>query len=177
MSRVFDSPGVLRLGEDALHAGIDVLASALAVAPPDVVIGVARGGTPLAHAFAARLRRPVVAVRASHNPSDAVRQQATGLVDVDVTAATDLAHGQRVLLCDDIYGTGVTLAAVSAALDALIVPRRIQTVTLCRNEGAATHPDLWLWDVRDWVVFPWEPPTTASQTRILPPQYRVRRKP
>lgn len=177
MARVFDSTRVLRLDEDTLHAGIEVLAATLAVAPPDVVIGVARGATRLAHALAARLGRPVVMVRASHNHDDVVRQQATGIVNLDVTAATDLDHGLRVLLCDDICGTGATLQAVSAALDALIAPRQIQTVTLCRNEGATEHPDLWLWDVRDWVVFPWEPTPPTNQTRALPPPCHARRRP
>jgi len=177
MPRVFDSTGVLHLDKATVQTGIEVLAEALVMAPPDVVIGVARGGTRLAHALATRLRRPHVVVRASHNRSDAVRQQATGLVNLDVTAATELDHGLRVLLCDDIYGTGATLAAVSAALDALIFPRQIQTVTLCRNEGATNHPDLWLWEVRHWVVFPWEPPPPASQTHPLPPPYYVRRRP
>lgn len=177
MPRVFDSTGVLHLDEDTVQTGIEVLAEALAAAPPDVVIGVARGGTRLAHALAARLCRPHLVVRASHNPGDAVRQQATGLVTLDVTAATNFDHGLRVLLCDDIYGTGATVRAVSAALDTLIVPRQIRTVTLCRNEGASDHPDLWLWEVRDWVIFPWEPPPPASQTRMLPPPYHVRRRP
>ncbi|MGH3807619.1 MAG: phosphoribosyltransferase [Pseudonocardiaceae bacterium] len=177
MPRVFDSTGVLRLDEDTVHAGMEVLAEALAAAPPDVVIGVARGGTRLAHALAAHLRRPQVVVRASHNHGEAIRQQATGIVDLALTTATDLDHGLRVLLCDDIYGTGATLAAVSAALDALIVPRQIQTVTLCRNEGATDHPDLWLWDVRDWVVFPWEPPAAATPTGTLPPRHHPRRRP
>ncbi|MGH3814365.1 MAG: phosphoribosyltransferase [Pseudonocardiaceae bacterium] len=177
MPRVFDSTGVLRLNEDTVHTGIQVLAEALAEAPPDVVIGVARGGTRLAHTLAAHLCRPLVMVRASHNHGEVVRQQATGIVTLDVTTATDLDHGLRVLLCDDIYGTGATLAAVSAALDALIVPRQIQTVTLCRNAGATDHPNLWLWDVRDWVVFPWEPPPATSQTRTLPPRHQARRRP
>jgi hypothetical protein len=112
MARVFDSAGVLRLDEDALRAGIEVLAATVAVAPPDLVIGVARGGIRLAHALAAHLGRPVVTVRASHNHDDAVRQQATGIVDLDVTAATDLDQGLRVLLCDDICGTGPSSPAV-----------------------------------------------------------------
>lgn len=177
MARVFDSTEVRRLGEDAVHAGIDVLAAILAAAPPDVVIGVARGGIRLAHGLATRLGRPVVMVRASHNHGEVVRQQATGIVNLDVTAAIDLDHGLRVLLCDDICGTGATLQAVSSALDALIAPRQIQTVTLCRNEGATDHPDLWLWDVRDWVVFPWEPPPPTNQTSTLPPPYHARRRP
>lgn len=177
MPRVFDSTGVLRLDEDTVRRGIEVLAEALVAAPPEVVIGIARGGTHLAHALAAHLRRPHVVVRASHNSGDAVRQQATGLVTLDVTAATHLDHGLRVLLCDDIYGTGATVRAVSTVLNAFIVPRQIRTVILCRNEGAGDHPDLWLWEVRDWVVFPWEPPPPASQTRTLPPPSYVRRRP
>ncbi|MGH3887384.1 MAG: phosphoribosyltransferase [Pseudonocardiaceae bacterium] len=175
---MFDSTRVWRLDADTLHAGIEVLAATLAATPPDVVIGIARGGTRLAHTLAACLRRPVVTVRAWHNHGDAVRQQATGIVNLNITAANTIDHGLRVLLCDDICGTGATLAAVSAALDALILPRQTQTVTLCRNEGATDHPDLWLWDVRDWVVFPWEsPPPPTSQTRALPPCYLPRRQP
>jgi uncharacterized protein len=176
MPRVFDSTRVLHLEEDTVQTGIGILAKALAATPPEVVIGVSRGGRRLAHALAAHLRRPHVMVRASHNSGDTLRQQATGHVTLDVTTATNLEHGLRALLCDDISGTGATLAAVSAALNALIVPRQIQTVTLCRNEGATDHPDLWLWEVRDWVVFPWEPPPPARQTRALAPLYQVRRR-
>jgi uncharacterized protein len=176
MPRVFDSTGVLHLDEDTVQTGIGILTEALAATSPDVVIGIARGGARLAHALAAHLRRPHVMVRASHNPSDAVRQQATGRVTLDVTTATDLDHGLRVVLCDDISGTGATLAAVSAALDTLIVPRQIQTVTLCRNAGATDHPDLWLWEVRDWVVFPWEVLPPNGQTRPLAPPHQVWRR-
>ncbi len=40
---------------------------------------------------------------------------------------------------------------------------RALTAVLCLNTGATARPDLWLWEVTDWVNFPWEhaPETTV----------------
>ena len=49
--------------------------------------------------------------------------------------------------------------------------------TLCRNEGSSVYPDAWVWDVRDWVVFPWEPHDPGLRTSPLPTPPTVRRRP
>ncbi|MCI0690145.1 MAG: phosphoribosyltransferase domain-containing protein, partial [Sporichthyaceae bacterium] len=81
----------------------------------------------------------------------------------------DLLGGQ-VLLVDDIYGTGATVDALRPALASHLAPTTlVRTVVLCRNVGATTDPDLWLWTVDDWVRFPWEPvPPGTSVVEDLP---------
>lgn len=177
MSRIFSTAGVLLLANGPFQVGVQVLADSVPAASVDVVIGIARGGVRLAKLVAECLGRPHAVVSASHNTDDAIRQPASGLVSVDLEAATTLDHGLRVLVCDDIYGTGATLAAVRGALDAAIVPRMVLTATLCRNEGATGYPDRWLWDVRDWVVFPWEPSVSAGEIGRLTAPLVARRHP
>lgn len=177
MSRIFSTAGVLLLENEPFQVGVRVLADSVPAASVDVVIGIARGGVQLASLVASHLSRPHAVVSASHNTGDAIRQPASGLVRVDLESATMLDHGLRVLVCDDIYGTGATMAAVRGALDAAIVPRALLTATLCRNEGATGYPDRWLWDVRDWVVFPWEPSVTAGEIGRLTAPSMARRHP
>ncbi|MFE0023382.1 phosphoribosyltransferase [Amycolatopsis sp. NPDC059021] len=176
MSRMFASPEVYYLTDARYRAGVGVLAAELAADPVDLVIGIGRGGTPVAEGLSAWLDRPNTAVSARHNDGNGTRQHATGRVTVDLENAAHGEHGRRLLLCDDIYGTGATARAVTTALEATVFPADIRTVTLCRNLGATGHPDLWLWDTDDWVVFPWEAPPPAT-ARPLPPPPQPRRYP
>jgi hypoxanthine phosphoribosyltransferase len=74
-----------------------------------------------------------------------------------------------VLLVDDICGSGATFSTVSAVLNGLWKPTLLRTAVLCRNLGAGYTPDSWIWDVADWVCFPWEPhPGQATQPLPLP---------
>lgn len=178
MPRLFESSAVFCLDTAEFRVGVQLLANDIAASAPDIVIGIARGGVALAISLAAHLCRPVLTVSARHNSDDRIRQQASGIVQVDLTAIRHLDPGLRLLVCDDIYGTGATIHAVSTALAEAVYPRRVRTVTLCRNEGAIDFPDLWLWNVRDWVVFPWEqPPSSAALVRPLPHASHLRRKP
>lgn len=177
MPRLFESSTVFCLSAAEFRVGVQLLADELASSAPDMVIGVARGGVALAISLAARLSRPVLTVSARHNSDDGIRRHASGIVHVDLTALRHLDPGLRLLVCDDIYGTGATIHAVSTAVVEAVRPRRIRTVTLCRNEGAADFPDLWLWNVRDWVVFPWEQPPPAVLMCPLPNACHLRRKP
>jgi hypoxanthine phosphoribosyltransferase len=133
----------------------------------DAVIAVARGGTQPARDIAAALGVPVRTVRARHNPTDAMYAQATGHVSCDVAEAGPLRG--RVLVVDDICGTGATLATVTSALARLAAPgTALVTATLCRNAGSPSRPDLTVWDdLREWVIFPWE----ASPPHSLPVRY------
>lgn len=156
--RVFRHRSPYLLTPEVCEAAFTRLASAIAQdGPLSTVIGIAGGGRAPAEAVAAQLGVPVCHVVARHNTSDAIYTQATGAVTVSVPRGFPDSLGGRVLLADDICGTGATFAAVTAAL----TPRfasgtRIDTAALCRNVGSPLRPCWWAWDVDDWVIFPWE---------------------
>jgi hypoxanthine phosphoribosyltransferase len=172
-ARVFDHERVLRLRHAHLRRAAELLADAAdrGHGPLARVIAIANGGLIPAAAIAAHLGIPVRVVIARHNLTAAPYTPATGQVGyctIGVSAA-DLTG--KILLVDDIYGTGATVTTVHAALAALApAPLRAVTATLCVNAGAQTRPDLWIWDgLRDWVHFFWEdPPDTPLPHRDLP---------
>lgn len=144
--------------------------------PLDQVIGIARGGVEPAAAIARRLGVPLLAVQARHNPTSDPYTQATGNVRCCLTGLeTGAVHGQ-VLVVDDICGTGATLDTVTAALAEVAAPgTRLHTAALCRNAGAASRPAITVWDdLREWVIFPWEPsPSPGIAARPLPDPIQV----
>ncbi|RKS07039.1 hypothetical protein DFP74_2691 [Nocardiopsis sp. Huas11] len=146
-------------------AAARLLAQSSAAADAEVVVAVARGGLWPAAVIAARLRLPMVSVTASHNTGEGVRLHATH--DASVSCPVDLMPitGAHALIVDDIYGTGATLRAVRDAVPHL---NSAPAVALCRNTGADGAPQAWVWDVADWVCFPWEdPPPATATTRPL----------
>ena len=153
--RVFDRARVWRLEAPAFEAAAKLIADHERPHAPQQVIGIARGGMPLANRLGALLDVPVAALTARHNRSDATYVQATGNVAVAPVPAGSIAAGRRLLVIDDICGTGATFTAVTAALIEALNPASVRTVALCRNAGAAYTPDVWVWDARDWVAFSW----------------------
>jgi hypoxanthine phosphoribosyltransferase len=156
-------------GSQAATAAAILAGAAASGGPVDAVIAIARGGIQAARYIAATLGAPVRTVRARHNPTDAMYAEATGRVWCDAAGAGPL-HG-RVLIVDDISGTGATLATVKTALAPLAAPgAALVTATLCRNAGSPCRPDLTVWDdLREWVIFPWEAgPPDGLPVRCLP---------
>lgn len=151
-------------------AAASALARAVASGcPVDAVIAIARGGTQPGRDIAAALGAPVRTVQARHNQTDSLYEAATGRVWCDA-AETGPVRG-RVLVVDDICGTGATLAAVTSALTQVGAPGTVLvTATLCRNAGSPARPDLTVWDdLEEWVVFPWEAsPPAGLPVRCLP---------
>ncbi|MEI5098467.1 phosphoribosyltransferase family protein [Streptomyces sp. PmtG] len=139
------------------------------------MIGIAGGGKRPAEEIAARLGVPACHIAAQHNASDALYAQATGAVTVTVPDDFPAALGGRVRLIDDICGTGATFTAVTEALTERLSPDvRVGNVALCRNVGSPLRPAWWVWDVDDWVVFPWEPrPDTALQPLPVPERIHI----
>lgn len=176
VQRQFDHERIWELSQPVFEQAAVLLAEA---APPaDVVVGIARGGIPLAELIAGRLSVPVVPLRARHNLSDDICLPASGDVRIaaDEAAALALAvTGRRVLVADDICGTGATLAAVMDRMSGLH-SAEICSAVLCRNEAAAFTPDAWIWETRDWVVFPWNDPA-GQPTEILGLPRQVRHRP
>lgn len=138
------------------------------------VIGIGNGGRAPALAISIQLGAPVSVITAKHNSDDAVGLPATGEVTCDLgVLSSQMPLQGPILLVDDICGSGGTLSTVSAALQ---TPENvICTATLCRNAGAPEGlPDLYVWDVADWVVFPWERLPHRRALTLLPPPKEVR---
>lgn len=177
-ARVFARQRILEVTPDGYLMAIRLLAEAarLRHGPITAVIGIANGGLAPAQALGALLTAPVYRVDAQHNPTDALYTQANGHVTYDLLRLASALAGRRltgrILLVDDICGTGATLDALRPALDShLACGATINTAVLCRNAGAVHDPDLWLWTVDDWVRFPWEPtlpPGVAVENLVLP---------
>jgi uncharacterized protein len=164
--RIFDRVRAWQMTPRQATAATSLLACAAAerFGPVDEVIAVARGGLQPARVIAGLLGARLRVVHARHNATSAPYTQATG--NVTCTAASiepGSLHG-GILVVDDICGTGMTLQAVTSALTRLAAPgARLHTATLCRNAGSPTRPGLTVWDdLREWVIFPWEPPPPAG---------------
>jgi hypoxanthine phosphoribosyltransferase len=176
--RIFTHARVLRITLDAYDQAVRLLGDAVSsLGPIHAVIGIANGGVAPARGISVLLGVINYQITARHNPTNAIYTQATGQVTVDLPALATTLQGQqlsgRVLLVDDICGTGATFTAALTALQPhLHSDAEVTTVSLCRNAGASLDPDLWVWTVDDWVLFPWEPrpPSTAAIEDLPAPQ-------
>ncbi|MGH3694982.1 MAG: phosphoribosyltransferase [Pseudonocardiaceae bacterium] len=177
IERVFEHRRVWRLTQDAFASAAALIAGQEPT--PDVVVGIARGGVPLAQLLASHYSVPVVELTARHNRSDDLHLPATGQVELpkEPDAALAAHRGARVLLVDDICGTGSTYRAVVPWLATHLAPAAVRTAALCRSKAATFTPDTWVWDTLDWVVFPWNEPVQTSEDLIVPASPRTRPAP
>jgi hypoxanthine phosphoribosyltransferase len=171
--RVFDHAFAWQMNPRQAAAAASLLAAAAAgrFGPVDQVIAIERGGIEPARAIASQLGAPLGSVRARHNPTSDLYAQATGRVSCTVSGIAARTVSGCVLVVDDICGTGATLHTIGGVLSELAAPgARLHTATLCRNAGATCRPALTVWDdLREWVVFPWEPrPPAGTTVRMLP---------
>ncbi|MGH3693468.1 MAG: phosphoribosyltransferase [Pseudonocardiaceae bacterium] len=174
-ARIFSHRRILELTPQEYLAAVRLLAEAAQRrhGPVSAVIGIANGGLPPAQALGQLLEVPVYRIDARHNPTDAPYTQATGHVIHNTRRLTSALAGRRlagrILLVDDICGTGATFYTLRPAVHRYLAPgATVHTVALCRNIGGILDPDLWLWTVDDWVRFPWEPaPPTGGQVENL----------
>ena len=171
--RVFEHQRIWQLDRAAFDAAAALIAAAEHPHQPQLIIGIDRGGRDLANALSRHLQIPVVMITARHNASDQIALPAAGTVGVDLSPLGNQARSARLLVADDIAGSGQTLAVTSGLLAARNGPASIRTAVLCRNAGSSLTPDTWVWDVADWVVFPWETPP-GIPTRPLPLPDRAR---
>ncbi len=154
------------LGWESLHSFVAGLAGAVSVAgPPDVIVGVMRGGMVpaviLAHLLQVRDVRALSLARTVHegiNPPKTPRP-----VLANPGSLGDLT-GRDVLIVYDVAGGGGTICA---ARDLVITQgaSRVRTATCVLNEAnwpawregtAPPTPTCVGWRSQGWVIFPWE---------------------
>ncbi|HLV61680.1 MAG TPA: phosphoribosyltransferase family protein [Fredinandcohnia sp.] len=122
---------------------------------PDFIVGIVKGGVFAGEELAAILGCPFAAVRLHARSRD--REGALAAA----SAMPAEVAGKRVLVVDDIPGTGESLlVAVLAAKKAGAI--EVRTATLIARSGGY-QPDFAALETEDLVVFPWDyEPTTGA---------------
>lgn len=172
--RQFDHRRLWRLDQDVFERAACALANGLQeYEPMDRIVAIARGGCSLGAELSNLTGVALSEVRARSNRSDELWSEMRPAVEVDPVATLNIEPAMRLLVVDDICGSGQTLIAVKEAFSRFGISNLI-TATLCLNAGNTAKPDIWVWTVRDWVIFPWEelPPDQATEPLTLPDRLR-----
>lgn len=123
---------------------------------PELVIGVVKGGVFAGEELASFLGCPFVPVRVHRRSRDG----GSGSLQAEAGMPAEVA-GKRILIVDDIAGTGSTLTAAMAAAEEAGASS-IRTATLVVRAGGY-RPDFFVVETQDLVVFPWDyEPTTGA---------------
>ncbi|MGC8969291.1 MAG: phosphoribosyltransferase [Conexivisphaera sp.] len=117
----------------------------------DLVIGILRGGGPLALVVADRLRAHVDFLNVKSYVGIGERSEPKVMSTV-----TEDVEGKDVLLVDDLVDEGTTMMFSVRFLREHYSPRSITTSSLFVKPWSKFIPDYHLGVVREWVVFPWE---------------------
>lgn len=116
----------------------------------DLVIGIARGGVPVAMVVADRLGARMDYINVKSYDGIAKRSRPKIL-----TTITQEVGGERVLLVDDIVDEGETMETVTEFLLGKH-PEEVTTAALFTKPWSSMRPDISLGVVENWVVFPYE---------------------
>ncbi len=116
----------------------------------DLVIGIARGGLPLAMVVADQLGTKIDMINAKSYSGVSKR----GKVRI-ISTLTESIRGKNVLVVDDLVDQGETLLKVTGYLKRYR-PRSVSTAVMFKKPWSRQNPDYFLEVVNDWIVFPWE---------------------
>jgi len=116
----------------------------------DLVIGIARGGLPVAMVVSDRLGAKVDFINVKSYTGLGTRTAPKIL-----TTITEQIRGEQVLLVDDIVDGGDTMRTVTDYL-ATKGPAAVKTAALFTKPWSSLRPDFSLSVVEGWVVFPYE---------------------
>lgn len=117
----------------------------------DVVVGIARGGVPLAMVISDALgtKLEIINVK-SYNGVRGERTRPRIL-----TTLTSSVEGKRILLVDDLVEEGDTMKAMARYFSRQR-PKALMTAAMFRKPWSRLDPDFYVKQVDRWVVFPWE---------------------
>lgn len=119
---------------------------------PDLLIGVTRGGLApsvrLCHMFGVK-EFGLISIRRNTDAGFYSSRASPQINWMQIESS-----GNRVLIVDDIVGSGDTLKAAIAVISSR--HKVIRTASLVVNKNSKWYPDHFACEVDDWVVFPWE---------------------
>ncbi len=116
----------------------------------DVIVGILRGGACISSILSDIINKDVITIRVKSYSGTSK----TGKPVVTSPPCADLKD-KRVLVVDDVCDTSETLKVVKEFLKMMGV-RSIITATLFIKRTCEEKPDLWVKEVNDWILFPWE---------------------
>ncbi|HEV2137648.1 MAG TPA: phosphoribosyltransferase family protein [Nitrososphaerales archaeon] len=116
----------------------------------DLVVGIARGGIPVAMVVSDHLDVKIDFVNVkSYN--DIGKRTPPRILSTLIEGV----HGKDVLLVDDLVDQGDTLAFLQHYLNEQ-GPKSLQTAVMFKKPWSKTEPDYYLETVSEWIVFPFE---------------------
>ena len=116
----------------------------------DLVIGISRGGIPVAMVISDELGVKIDIINVKSYKGIAERGQPR-----IISTLTEDVNGKRVLLVDDLVDEGATMEAVVRYLSGE-KPKELKTAVLFKKPWSKFEPDFYLEVLDEWVVFPWE---------------------
>ena len=116
----------------------------------DLVIGIARGGIPVAMVVADHLNVRIDFINVKSYSGIAERGPPKIL-----STLTETIQDKSILLVDDLVDQGDTMQAIKLHL-AENRPRLLETAVLFKKPWSKTEPDYYLEVVDKWIVFPFE---------------------
>ena len=138
---------------------------------PNVVMGIARGGLPLATVLGHLLPASVGTAGVLRNASD---DQYADRAEAAISwMVPDSLNGARVLLVDDIAGDGGTLRAVRERVR-LAGAVEVRAAVVVVNDGCQERPEYSVFAADDWVLFPWERRPADDSRAVEPLMFRTR---
>jgi len=145
-------PGFRYIGWEEYGGLAEALANKVlsSAKPFDLVVGISRGGIPVAMVVSDRLGVKFDTVTVKSYSGIAER----GSVRIFPTL-TEAIKGKRVLLVDDLVDQGDTMSSVKRFLDEMGA-KEVETAVLIKKPWSETHPDYFLQTAEDWIVFPFE---------------------
>jgi hypoxanthine phosphoribosyltransferase len=116
----------------------------------DLVVGIARGGIPVAMVVSDHLNVKIDFVNVK-SYSDIGKRVPPRIL----STLTEGIEGKDILLVDDLVDQGDTLASMKKYLSDQ-KPRTLDTAVMFKKPWSKTEPDFYLESVTEWVVFPFE---------------------
>ncbi len=117
----------------------------------DIVIGLVRGGVPLALVVSDRLGAELDLMRVKSYSGIADRAEPKLVFDIH----SDI-EGKHVLVVDDLSDKGDTFDFVVKHLKSVYRPGKISTAAVFVKPWSQHVPEIYLEKTEKWIVYPWE---------------------